>query len=506
MSRKLVSDTQKSKKKEKKENKKQQERRTETAAERAQRENKEKVVTQRVTRACMLVVVVAIVVTIGVLVYRNVSDYVGTYIKIGDYKITKDEVDFYYYSTVNTFEGNYGSYLSYFGIDTSLPYSEQEYSEGFTWEDYFVEGAIETMQEVYAFYDAALSSDMEYDLDELLEEEMKDLTEAAESNGYTVEQYIELLFGDRMTVKKFKKYISKQLIASEYSTYLSDNYDVTDEMIEEEIEENKQNYYIASYRSYSVSFSTSSDASDEEAEAYQAEVKAEIDALVAQITDEESYKSVMTEYIGSEDEDFDIDDKTLVEDAMLSSSSVSSDISDWLLEDGRKEGDVEAVEGSSSYYILYCINVERNPSTMVSFRHILLTGDYAEENAQIMLEYWKEHGGDEDTFEEMADRYSQDSAEGGLYENTYQGAMMDSIDEWLWDGTREAGDTAILETSYGWHIVYFVGADDRLYISYYAEQNIKNAYVEDVLTEKEDAMTVVDVKGKIAYLATSTDA
>ena len=35
--------------------------------------------------------------------------------------------------------------------------------------------------------------------------------------------------------------------------------------------------------------------------------------------------------------------------------------------------------------------------------------------------------------------------------------MVEEFDAWIYDEARKAGDTAIIKTSYGWHVMYFCG-------------------------------------------------
>jgi len=198
----------------------------------------------------------------------------------------------------------------------------------------------------------------------------------------------------------------------------------------------------------------------------------------------------------------------LVEDYFL--SNVNAQLSEWMLKDDRKSGDIGVVEGTNAYYVVYFDSIARNESTMVAFRHILLSDSgVAEENAKTMLDYWKKNGADEDTFAEMAERYSEDTGSttnGGLYEHVGKGEMVESIDEWIFDEARKAGDTAIIESTYGQHIMYFVSATDDLYVNYVATEALKNNHVTETTEELVKNMKVVDLKGKIAYLkATATD-
>ena len=70
----------------------------------------------------------------------------------------------------------------------------------------------------------------------------------------------------------------------------------------------------------------------------------------------------------------------------------------------------------------------------------------------------------EESFAQLAKEHSQDpgsSEEGGLYDLVYQGEMVETFDAWCFDESRKPGDTGVVETEFGYHIMYFVyGADE----------------------------------------------
>lgn len=49
---------------------------------------------------------------------------------------------------------------------------------------------------------------------------------------------------------------------------------------------------------------------------------------------------------------------------------------------------------------------------------------------------------------------------GGLYPNVYKGQMITEFNDWCFDAARKVGDTGIVKTDYGYHIMYFVGFGD----------------------------------------------
>ena len=81
-----------------------------------------------------------------------------------------------------------------------------------------------------------------------------------------------------------------------------------------------------------------------------------------------------------------------------------------------------------------------------------------------------------DAFGALAKEYSSDSnaSDGGLYTRVYKGEMVDSFEDWCFDPSRKSGDTGIVETTYGYHVMYFQGTD----IPYWQVRCINNLYTE----------------------------
>lgn len=83
-------------------------------------------------------------------------------------------------------------------------------------------------------------------------------------------------------------------------------------------------------------------------------------------------------------------------------------------------------------------------------------------DAQALLKKWQnDYKHSEATFADMTRRNSDDpgsTINGGAYRNIRQGQLMDILDEWCFDDSRQVGDTTILRSDYGYHILYFCGS------------------------------------------------
>ncbi len=108
----------------------------------------------------------------------------------------------------------------------------------------------------------------------------------------------------------------------------------------------------------------------------------------------------------------------------------------------------------------------------VNVRHILVG---TEEEAQALLIQWEAGAKTEDSFAALVagntlDTYSEDI--GGLYENVYVGQMVAPFEEWCFDAARKTGDTGIVGTDYGFHVMYFISPSTP-YWKIWAEEAIR---------------------------------
>ncbi len=158
----------------------------------------------------------------------------------------------------------------------------------------------------------------------------------------------------------------------------------------------------------------------------------------------------------------------------------------------RNPGDIKSFETTtgtgddkvvSSYTIVLFEEKTDNVYALKDVRHVLIkfeggtynssTGKYtytteqkntAKKEAEKLLAEWKEGEMTEETFIKLAEEHSDDNAEdGGLYEDIYPGQMVEPFEDWCYDEARKVGDTGIVESEYGYHIMYFVGDSDKNY-------------------------------------------
>ncbi len=155
--------------------------------------------------------------------------------------------------------------------------------------------------------------------------------------------------------------------------------------------------------------------------------------------------------------------------------------------------------------------ITKESEDLVDVRHILImpeggtTGEdgkttYSEEEwetcrqkAQEILDQWKAGEANEDTFAELANEKSEDggsNTNGGLYPNVKAGDMVTEFNDWIFDESRVAGDTDLVKTPFGYHIMYFVKREPTWVI--YSRNYYLNEIINEILTQAQEAypMTV----------------
>ncbi len=83
--------------------------------------------------------------------------------------------------------------------------------------------------------------------------------------------------------------------------------------------------------------------------------------------------------------------------------------------------------------------------------------------AEQLLEDWKAGEATEESFAALVADNTDDggsASTGGLYEGIYKGSgMVEPFETWSIDMTRQAGDTGLVKTDFGYHIMYFVSGE-----------------------------------------------
>ena len=210
------------------------------------------------------------------------------------------------------------------------------------------------------------------------------------------------------------------------------------------------------------------------------------DGYETKISDEQSFAEQALAYAPEDSKsDYEDDTATLSSDKLY--SACPSDIAEWLFDTARAEGDTDCIEGESGYYVVYFISRDTHDEITKNVRHILIpVSDSTDEElvasaqskaAELLSQFL---AGD-DTSEEAFEKFSNDLLEAGTaseatkYESVYPGQMVESFENWCYDESRQPGDTGIVDSTYGSHIIFFCGNSEKTYRDVLVENALRQA-------------------------------
>ena len=487
--------------------------RAEKLAERQQVEQKEakklKIMTTVFVVALALMVVFAAVVGVTKTIEgKGIREKNTVALTVGNHEISNAELSYYYITNIENFYSNYGVYASLFGLDVSKPLNEQYYDEaqGTTWADYFVDASIENVKTVYALNDAANAAGFTLSDAEQAEVETALVNMQATGlmyYGYSdLETYLKAMYGNGSTEESFRNYLTMTYVAEAYMNAYTEGLSFDEAAIAAADAENVKTYNSYSFNTYYLNGSSfeSLEAAEEAAKTLTADEINTVEALDAAIAGL-SINAESTSAASSASED-------------IFFTNVSATYKDWVTDDSRKAGDITYVpyiytttdengaetSETRGYYVVLFNGSNDNKFGMSNVRHILVafeggtydstTGltNYSDEEkltakmeAEKIYEEWKNGKANEASFAVLADEKTDDGdgTTGGLYQSINPSTnFVTNFKNWAL-AEHEVGDTEIIETEYGYHIMYFSGVTEETYRDFMIETDlITNAATE----------------------------
>ena len=499
----------------------------------------------------VLVVMIVIAIVVGVTqTIKNTGYYEKrtTAVQIGDHTLSNAELNYYYIDSVNNFYSSYGSYAAMFGLDTTKPLDEQIVDEetGRTWADDFLDTAKESAKNVYALADAAEAAGfvLPEDKQEEIESSLSSIDLYAQVYGYKDgDAYLKAMYGSGASKEGYKAYATRSALADAYYTHYSDSLTYTDDQIRQKDNEDLKVYSSYSYNSYYLSVSKfltggttdengNTTYSDEETAAAEAALRAAAESLTAEdITSTEVLDNAIATLSVNEGEE----NAASTDSNNIRYGSINSLYQQWVADSSRKAGDKQVFESTttdengneslSGCYVVFFEGSTDNKFPMANVRHILVTPEHAadeaedahadgetysaeelaaaKQEAEELYAQWQSGEATEESFAELANEKSDDGdgTTGGLYTNVTPGQMVQAFNDWCFDASRKAGDTGIVQTEYGYHIMYFVGNSDITYRDYLIQSDLRSA---DVQKWQEDLMAAVTMTdGDTKYIRTN---
>ena len=466
---------------------------------------------ERISTVIGIVVLVALVCLVASFPIRTYLATHETYVVVNGEAVNKVEFDYQYNLTKNNYITQYGSYLTYFGLDTSKDLSTQMYSDTLTWQDYFEQNAVESLKQNKALMAEAKAAGFTYDTTDEYNTFKESIKTSAAAAGVSDKEYVRSIYGSYATMGRIEEYVKNDMVMNAYYQKLQEDNAPSDDEIQSYYEENKATYDSVDYRLTTIEADLPTEPTElaDPVEETAADTTGTTDGTAAtDSTQDTAYQPSDAEIAKAME-----DAKVLADDAEQTvakdgeahenekKSSVNYLISDWLFDDARKAGDTTVITNDNSH-CYYAVAFEKrylDETPSADVRVIIPTEDKTGEE---ILEEWKNGAATEDSFAELCKKYTQDTSaveNGGLFEQVTKTGMTEELSNWIFDTSRQAGDTVAITVSDTTYVLYYIGQDQPEW-----KINIKNTLVSDTMSQHMQDITadvtVEDPKGKLNYL------
>ena len=481
-------------------------------AEEKARAKKEK----QVSLITSILIVAALVCFMASFPIRSYLTVHGTYVKVAGENISRLEFDYNYNMALNNYMNQYGTYLSYMGLDLTGDLSTQMYSDSLTFKDFFEKMAVENIIQTKALKAEAKAAGFTYDATKDYEDYLNYVSQAAEAAGMTEKQFVQENFGAYATTSRLKPIVMENLESSAYYDSVSDEKMPSDEDAENYYAENKDSYDSIDYRMTVINAELPTEPTDL---ADKTEDTTTTDNTTGSTSTDSTTGTDTTTYEPSEAEiayameqakaEADTALKSIAKDGELKENakrtSLASVTREWLFDESRKAGDTTVIEDETNnrYYVLAFEKRYLDETPTVDVRAVILSND-GDVSADSVLEEWKSGAATEDSFAELADKYntaSTTTSEGGLFEALSVSNVSDELKDWMTDSGRVQGDTAVIapEGESYTYVVYFIGTNEAEWM-----KSIKNTLLTDIMADYLEEITanysVEDSRNNLNYL------
>lgn len=375
---------------------------------------------------------------------------------MGEHTLTNRQLQLYYWIAAYNDTGD---------ADLSGDLSTQIYDEatGQTYQEHFIEVALDSWQEVMLMCDLAKENGYEMPADyvEYLDSMEAELEQYVYMYAYyygydleTVDDLIQMQFGPGADFDSYYQYSYDYYLGGLYWSDYAMNVEVTEDQI---------NAYFAEHEK-------------ELAEDYEIAITKDSGDLV-------DFRNILIA-IGTKKVENEDGTVSTVEDWDACLATAQQVYDAYLAGELTEEAFIALVKehsadtNSSGYDGLY-EDMYKGCMAEVDVRHILIMPEgatsstittqtfsdeawaWAENKAQEVLNTYLAGDMTEESFAELAKTNSVDgnASAGGLYEDVYVGQMVKNFEDWCFDSSRVYGDTGIVKTEFGYHVMFFVRSD-----------------------------------------------
>ena len=463
---------------------------------------------------------------------------------VGSHKLNSVMMNYFYIDAIES-EYNYANQMAQaysmdvknlLGYDPSLPLSQQTNTQANkTWAAYYWDSALNNAKTIYAMYDKAVQDKYVLSQDYLssIDQDVSMMQMYAGMYRTDVDGWISSIYGKGANEKNYREYQVIKITASAYYQDHQANKTFTADERNAYLNEHPNDYTAYSYNHYTVNYKSflpeleeGATATEEQNNTAREEAKKAAETLAAATSIEELNTAISALSYN--------EGKTVASsvstDVMHTSSTLTDEQKEWISAADRKQGDAKAFEVKTStknedgtttetvdsYKVLMYVSTNDFSQPLANVRHLLVAFEHnhtegdnhqtdangntvytdaekaaAKAKAEELMNGWDKT---EASFIELIKTNTDDTASaetGGLYEDIDVNANYETgFLNWAVDPARKANDYGIVETSYGYHIMFYVGNSETTNREYMIDQDLLSEHMTAWEKEIVDVVTV----------------
>ena len=425
----------------------------------------------------------------------------------------------------NQYSEKYGDYAATYamlmeGIDFTKPMNEQirDTTTKQTWAEAYLDAAIKNAKETYAIYDKAMA-DKDFEFNEEDSSYLQNFESYLDMYAYyygfsSIDGYLRDSYGDGANLETYRAYCVITEAVSAYKEHMRNSISYIDDEYRYYEQDKYTDFSRFSYATFTILVdkyleggTTTTDENGKTTIVYSEEDKqAAKDAALADVnylTGIEILNGTtsLNNAIGRLEKYKNDTTATATEKTKVFGTTLTDKaIKEWLVDEARTDNEVGYIELSTTskdddgnevktitgYTVILFLDRDDSLQKLQNVRHILLkidgmedyeTGEIIsdEEDRQVaknaaerVLTLWNSLSDEEKTgeaFGDLAKEHSEDSSAsvGGLIADIYPDQTVEAFNDWCFDENRQKGDVEIIESEYGFHVMYYIGESDITY-------------------------------------------
>lgn len=316
-------------------------------------------------------------------------------------------------------------------------------------------------------------------------------TQMSVTSGQSVSKLARLYYGPGASLRLIERDLRSSMLISYYQEHLKEQTDLSDDKVEDYYQEHKDLLDVYTYYTYVFKPNLKEGATAEEKKAALDDLAKLADKARGDLEKTDFARAILNHLEADEAEAIEADPDALLA-RKVRADRAGAAVLNFLKEEGRKEGDAKVIEGADSVTLVQFVSRERDDFKPYSVRHILIrnpeeapaekTDEELREEAGRILKEFTEGERTEEAFVKLVVKYSMDpgsKASGGLYKDVASGAMVREFENWCTETGRKKGDTGLVKSGYGYHIMYFEGYGDEPELPGRIREALKTAHLND---------------------------